>query len=298
MPESTGSKRRRKRDSSRNSSVNGSISGREKGPGGISRFFNAFLNCCRAPDGELSGDEPSRKSRKPLSIGARRSTPVKNGKEEEKENVEKKDEKEKVDAGVQIPEKNVETLGERDANVQTQQQVQPEQPEVTVRVDPPTPAGNKDDEAKPTTKSNPTPAVDADQDVQMTDSPAPESTTKTELVDVPLHDASATNPPPTTTTETQKQTEEDDTVSDLPTTNPNTSTELAQAPAEEQRWLLPPLAPRFKGKKCLVLDLDETLVHSSFKVLPLKQRPRKKGANKLTAPAAPLPSRLYHSRRD
>jgi RNA polymerase II subunit A small phosphatase-like protein len=29
--------------------------------------------------------------------------------------------------------------------------------------------------------------------------------------------------------------------------------------------LLPPLAPEDKGKKCLVLDLDETLVHSSFK---------------------------------
>ena len=29
--------------------------------------------------------------------------------------------------------------------------------------------------------------------------------------------------------------------------------------------MLPPLAPEDRGKKCLVLDLDETLVHSSFK---------------------------------
>lgn len=36
--------------------------------------------------------------------------------------------------------------------------------------------------------------------------------------------------------------------------------------AERQQWLLPPIQPRFQGKKCLVLDLDETLVHSSFKV--------------------------------
>ena len=36
--------------------------------------------------------------------------------------------------------------------------------------------------------------------------------------------------------------------------------------AERRQWLLPPIQPRFKGKKCLVLDLDETLVHSSFKV--------------------------------
>ncbi|RAL67834.1 hypothetical protein DID88_008560 [Monilinia fructigena] len=36
---------------------------------------------------------------------------------------------------------------------------------------------------------------------------------------------------------------------------------------QKQQWLLPPIEPRFKGKKCLVLDLDETLVHSSFKIL-------------------------------
>ncbi|KAH8895198.1 NLI interacting factor, partial [Thozetella sp. PMI_491] len=31
--------------------------------------------------------------------------------------------------------------------------------------------------------------------------------------------------------------------------------------------LLPPQSPELKGRKCLVLDLDETLVHSSFKIL-------------------------------
>ena len=40
-----------------------------------------------------------------------------------------------------------------------------------------------------------------------------------------------------------------------------------------QQWLLPPLQPRFKGKKCLVLDLDETLVHSSFKVRMFEHPP-------------------------
>lgn len=37
-------------------------------------------------------------------------------------------------------------------------------------------------------------------------------------------------------------------------------------PEQTQKWLLPPIQPQFSGKKCLVLDLDETLVHSSFKV--------------------------------
>lgn len=44
------------------------------------------------------------------------------------------------------------------------------------------------------------------------------------------------------------------------------SSSNAVVPSEKQRWLLPPLQPHFKGRKCLVLDLDETLVHSSFKV--------------------------------
>lgn len=35
----------------------------------------------------------------------------------------------------------------------------------------------------------------------------------------------------------------------------------------QQKFLLPPIEPRFQGRKCLVLDLDETLVHSSFKIL-------------------------------
>ncbi|GAP85368.1 putative serine threonine-protein phosphatase dullard [Rosellinia necatrix] len=39
------------------------------------------------------------------------------------------------------------------------------------------------------------------------------------------------------------------------------------AEQEQQKFLLPPIEQRFKGRKCLVLDLDETLVHSSFKIL-------------------------------
>jgi len=35
-----------------------------------------------------------------------------------------------------------------------------------------------------------------------------------------------------------------------------------------KRGLLPPIHPNDEGKKCLVLDLDETLVHSSFRAVP------------------------------
>ena len=40
-----------------------------------------------------------------------------------------------------------------------------------------------------------------------------------------------------------------------------------------QKWLLPPIRPELIGRKCLVLDLDETLVHSSFKVRPTESSP-------------------------
>lgn len=39
-----------------------------------------------------------------------------------------------------------------------------------------------------------------------------------------------------------------------------------ESTTEDRKWLLPPLQQELKGRKCLVLDLDETLVHSSFKV--------------------------------
>ncbi|RFU74935.1 plasma membrane phosphatase required for sodium stress response [Trichoderma arundinaceum] len=44
-------------------------------------------------------------------------------------------------------------------------------------------------------------------------------------------------------------------------------TEEGPSAPEPQKWLLPPITPELKGRKCLVLDLDETLVHSSFKIL-------------------------------
>ncbi len=42
----------------------------------------------------------------------------------------------------------------------------------------------------------------------------------------------------------------------------------AMKQAASQVRHLPPLPPHLKGKKTLVLDLDETLVHSSFKEVP------------------------------
>jgi carboxy-terminal domain RNA polymerase II polypeptide A small phosphatase len=94
-------------------------------------------------------------------------------------------------------------------------------------------------------------AKDGEGDVKMVDS-EPVPTEKVETAPVPRQAETARPalPPPPSTPP------------------PGPSEDIASPePAEQgQKWLLPPIAPRFQGKKCLVLDLDETLVHSSFKV--------------------------------
>lgn len=42
---------------------------------------------------------------------------------------------------------------------------------------------------------------------------------------------------------------------------------------QEQAPLLKPQRPEFRGRKTLVLDLDETLVHSSFKAPTAREPP-------------------------
>lgn len=69
-------------------------------------------------------------------------------------------------------------------------------------------------------------------------------------------------PPPPPLSERREQT----TIPEPTPPRQSTSTPIDQTPTREpQKWLLPPIRPEMRGRKCLVLDLDETLVHSSFK---------------------------------
>lgn len=47
-----------------------------------------------------------------------------------------------------------------------------------------------------------------------------------------------------------------------------TGARLPQNAKSPKKYVIPPKAPALHGKKTLVLDLDETLVHSSFKPVP------------------------------
>jgi len=55
---------------------------------------------------------------------------------------------------------------------------------------------------------------------------------------------------------------------DKPQTVPPPVAEHERPQVTKEKFLLPPLSPEHKGKKTLVLDLDETLVHSSFRPVP------------------------------
>lgn len=139
------------------------------------------------------------------------------------------------------------------------------------------------EESKPSTIVGTTaPAVTVDPPVQEAPAPAPsgrghldtDDDGDTEMADAAVLEA--TEPP--------VQPVEVDHLQNLPPAPPMPPVATPPQDAEaglitmpdqpEQGWLLPPIQPHLKGRKCLVLDLDETLVHSSFKVYSHSSRTR------------------------
>ena len=100
-----------------------------------------------------------------------------------------------------------------------------------------------------------------DTDIEMTEAPPVDHmvTQESKGIGGSKTDTTPPLPPPPPITQHQESSGQPETPAADQTNVPN----------EQQRWLLPPVKPEHKGRKCLVLDLDETLVHSSFKVLLL-----------------------------
>ena len=96
-----------------------------------------------------------------------------------------------------------------------------------------------------------------DNEVKLADTSDDPPASQEPAVDVSTRHASPTQMVQPTTQESQ--------VPAAPSENQDSVTSAVPV-NEKQTWLLPPMRPEFNGKKCLVLDLDETLVHSSFKV--------------------------------
>ncbi|KAL8868706.1 MAG: hypothetical protein Q9174_004814 [Haloplaca sp. 1 TL-2023] len=126
--------------------------------------------------------------------------------------------------------------------------------------------------------SSPAVVAVADQNISKEDMAINDRTPQQEARDVEMTEA-----PPAPVVPEQQPVQQEPIIQSVPQTNlpppppivPPTRppaadrrTSNGMANAEQQKWLLPPLDnKRFGGKKCLVLDLDETLVHSSFKIL-------------------------------
>jgi len=75
----------------------------------------------------------------------------------------------------------------------------------------------------------------------------------------------SSSPPSTSPTQTTVTPSQSDPTPPPQTSSTSTPTTIA---ASTQKFLLAPLPPEDVNKKTLVLDLDETLVHSSFKPIP------------------------------
>lgn len=125
-----------------------------------------------------------------------------------------------------------------------------------------------------TTPIHPRPSVEGERMIQDQTPEQHQRDVDLEMRDVPISSHDIQTEEDSESSE-QPQTQHSGPTADIPPPPPlqQREEELSRQRTSEaevftpRQALLPPMRPEFKGKKCLVLDLDETLVHSSFKVL-------------------------------
>lgn len=287
---SSNARKRRKRRDGDSSSVNtghSTTEGRTHKPhhgGGISKFFSVFLNCCRAPD--TSGDAPRKAAQKPQSKSGTRSTPEvpgqKNlslqgsGTDSESKEEEKKPQIQpdgdvqmitpSINSHVPVVSEKQALLGEKlfieKPTLSEESSDVPKAPE-PARVDAPMAVVDDYEAIRPSTSSPvPQPILGpTKEDVTMAEIEAEVIKTKAPVVKTELPSIPA--PEEEEPVEIKPAVEDHTPAADEKTQDPTVEVQ----PVEQKQWLLPPLKPEMQGKKCLVLDLDETLVHSSFKLI-------------------------------
>lgn len=261
-----------------------------------SRGFLSFLNCCGVPDNanEVDPEEAPLPAKQVTAAASQpRPTTSSTPATTESKSTQKQSESDKSAMKVEhaqsgTSEKNGEAV---DAPVEVQSEkaaATAKQTEETIaRTQPSNPHNNEKPAIAVEThsSSNPAVVVEAPTPVILPNSngaesapPLPDSSEK-DLPDAENEKAVLPHAPEVQDQDTEMGgTQVTYTALPLPPPPNNTDTQSgSSAPAqdvavqdaheEKQQWLLPPIEPRFKGKKCLVLDLDETLVHSSFKIL-------------------------------
>jgi len=270
-----------------------------------SRGFLSFLNCCTPPENATTvelGDQavPAKKTKILQPKSGRQPTPVvkPNASAGESTTGESKEAKEEGIGGPEYSEKNPaaksSAMTRSSKEKVTTEKVGPPGPlvEPVETVESPPPAAYRDPPLPPVPSSNIVSTSDT-KDEQGIPTQAAGIAAPPQLIEP---DQSVAEQGTTINDRTPQQEQRDSDIAmvdapQIPSAEEpsNTSRELQQAqinlppppprngnggasasngvtPGEKQQWLLPPLQPQLKGRKCLVLDLDETLVHSSFKV--------------------------------
>lgn len=154
-------------------------------------------------------------------------------------------------------------------NTSTEESLQPSEVQVVVQA--PTPVVPQAEELPSPTVDRIEASAPTDGDIVMTDAP-PVTQEEVEVPKEPVPDESPSPavalpplpPPPSTAVRVPEP-------PPAPVAS-NVSAEEPQSVEPQQQWLLPAVPTHLQGRKCLVLDLDETLVHSSFKVRSLSHR--------------------------
>lgn len=247
-----------------------------------SGFFAAFLNCCSpSEDDTTKHDEPPVPAKKTKI----QPTPARSGRPadqteatvSEKEPEVKPVVDEKVGDGSAVDEEKNALAGEQTSEEQSRPRMQRQEESHEHGISSMPSATTDQTQAGPHTPNEqiaqpdvniiaPTPVTAHDQgtsqaekDVDMTEAPPAVPEVDDTVVDEPVQPAELQPqvplPPPPPLSQRQEQ------------VGTGAVATLPDAPAQKQTWLLPPIQSQFKGRKCLVLDLDETLVHSSFKIL-------------------------------
>jgi RNA polymerase II subunit A small phosphatase-like protein len=299
---SASSKRKRRRRDGESSSNSVKSVGRMRKAGGIGRLFTVFL-CCRGSPSSDDDAQPARAtSQKRESTPTRKATPLgqdtnkaaspDSGLGSSKETVQ---ETGKIQQGATSPvalNKPVSSHGKV-----TAAPIESEKGDAPGNIDGTVVSGTESEKAIDVDKSvedesaapiqaapikvaiqSPTPTVSRDNIGALPEAPFPPETPQHEdtpmasggvdcIADARKASETVQSPIPTImqTAEKGHPTADNDDSGEK-THSDGTVVQNAVA-KDKQQWLLPPLRPEFEGKKCLVLDLDETLVHSSFKLL-------------------------------
>ncbi|KAJ0422282.1 NIF-domain-containing protein [Aspergillus carlsbadensis] len=247
-------------------------------PAKPSRKLFAFLSCCSSSSVDPEdGSIPPKKTSRRLSVPQTQSTP-------EKADVNAADSstaESKAPSFFRDEKPNMTVVADQPTTQLDEERAAPSSAQQSSQLD-----GTKTAAAQPTSNQTPSSSKLYTESSQLdTQSPVvvgtivtdtaksdkPDETTTTDelAIETQKTEESTTTPQPIAAEEDSKQPLRDEEAVRIPPPPPLGTGKQPETsvPDRQQQWLLPPALPHLRSRKCLVLDLDETLVHSSFKVL-------------------------------